>query len=115
MYMYSVLYLVVQVLEWLKSQEKEGYTIHRLLKYPCTDDGGKNGFTYHDEKPLDVDIVIVDEISMVDAYLFYYLLRAIPSGAKLICLGDMGQLESIGCGNIAFDMINSPRDSYGIS
>ena len=88
---------------------EEGYTIHRLLKYPCTDDGGKNGFTYHDENPLDVDIVIVDEISMVDAYLFYYLLRAIPSGAKLICLGDMGQLESIGCGNIAFDMINSPE------
>ena len=88
---------------------EEGYSIHRLLKYPCTDDGGKNGFTYHDETPLDVDIVIVDEISMVDAYLFYYLLRAIPSGAKLICLGDMGQLESIGCGNIAFDMINSPE------
>ena len=44
---------------------------------------------------------------MVDAYLFYYLIRAIPSGAKLICLGDMGQLESIGCGNIACDMINS--------
>ena len=88
---------------------EEGYTIHRLLKYPCTTDEGKNGFTYHDENPLDVDIVIVDEISMVDAYLFYYLLRAIPSGAKLICLGDMGQLESIGCGNIAFDMIHSPE------
>ncbi len=88
---------------------EEGYTIHRLLKYPCQGEGGKNGFTYHDENPLDVDIVIVDEISMVDAYLFYYLLRAIPSGAKLICLGDMGQLESIGCGNIAFDMIHSPE------
>lgn len=88
---------------------EEGYTIHRLLKYPCMDESGKNGFAYHDENPLDVDIVIIDEISMVDAYLFYYLLRAIPSGAKLICLGDMGQLESIGCGNIAFDMINSPE------
>lgn len=88
---------------------EEGYTIHRLLKYPCIGEGGKNGFTYHDENPLSVDIVIIDEISMVDAYLFYYLLRAIPSGAKLICLGDMGQLESIGCGNIAFDIINSPE------
>lgn len=86
---------------------EEGYTIHRLLKYPCQDDSGKNGFTYHDERSLQVDIVIVDEISMIDAFLFYYLLRAIPSGAKLICLGDMGQLESIGCGNIAFDMIHS--------
>lgn len=88
---------------------EEGYTIHRLLGYPSKDEYGKNGFTYHDENPLTSDIVILDEISMIDAYLFYYLLRAIPSGSKLICLGDMGQLESIGCGNIACDMINSPE------
>lgn len=83
---------------------QEGYTIHRLLGYP---QGDKQGFKYHDEKPLPYDIYILDEISMVDAYLFYYLLRAIPNGAKLVCLGDPGQLESIGCGNIAHDMINS--------
>ena len=83
---------------------QEGYTIHRLLGYP---QGDKQGFTYHDEKPLPYDIYILDEISMVDAYLFYYLLRAIPDGAKLVCLGDPGQLESIGCGNIAHDMIHS--------
>ena len=89
---------------------KEGYTIHRLLGYPCSEEkGGKNGFGYHNDNPLWADIVFVDEISMVDAYLFYFLLRAIPSGAKLVCLGDMGQLESIGCGNIAHDMINSPE------
>lgn len=83
---------------------KEGYTIHRLLGYP---QGDKQGFKFHDENPLPYDIYILDEISMVDAYLFYYLLRAIPDGAKLVCLGDPGQLESIGCGNIAHDMINS--------
>ena len=83
---------------------QEGFTIHRLLGYP---QGDKQGFAFHDEKPLPYDIYILDEISMVDAYLFYYLLRAIPSGAKLVCLGDPGQLESIGCGNIAHDMINS--------
>ncbi len=83
---------------------QEGYTIHRLLGYP---QGDKQGFEYHDENPLQYDIYILDEISMVDAYLFYYLLRAIPDGAKLVCLGDPGQLESIGCGNIAHDMINS--------
>lgn len=83
---------------------QEGYTIHRLLGYP---QGDKQGFEYHDENPLGYDIYILDEISMVDAYLFYYLLRAIPNGAKLVCLGDPGQLESIGCGNIAHDMINS--------
>lgn len=86
---------------------EEGYTIHRLLGYPDTSEENKNGFKFHDENPLDVDIIILDEISMVNASLFYYLLRAIPSGAKLICLGDMGQLESIGEGNIAYDMIHS--------
>lgn len=83
---------------------QEGFTIHRLLGYP---QGDKQGFKFHDENPLPYDIYILDEISMVDAYLFYYLLRAIPDGAKLVCLGDPGQLESIGCGNIAHDMINS--------
>lgn len=83
---------------------QEGFTIHRLLGYPL---GDKQGFAFHDENPLPYDIYILDEISMVDAYLFYYLLRAIPNGAKLVCLGDPGQLESIGCGNIAHDMINS--------
>jgi len=83
---------------------QEGYTIHRLLGYPL---GDKQGFEFHDENPLSYDIYILDEISMVDAFLFYYLLRAIPNGAKLICLGDPGQLEAIGCGNIAHDMISS--------
>lgn len=83
---------------------QDGYTIHRLLGYP---QGDKQGFKFHDENPLPYDIYIIDEISMVDAYLFYYLLRAIPSGAKLFLLGDIAQLESIGCGNIAHDMISS--------
>jgi len=86
---------------------KKSYTIHRLLGYPCAEDFAKNRFAHHDENPLNANIIIVDEISMVDAYLFYYLIRAISSGSKLICLGDMGQLESIGCGNIAYDMIYS--------
>lgn len=88
---------------------RESYTIHRLLGYAPQNPLNKDGFTFHDDNPLDVDIVIVDEISMIDAFLFYHLIRAIPSGAKLICLGDMGQLESIGCGNIAYDMIHSPE------
>ena len=83
---------------------QEGATIHRTLGYPL---GDKQGFSYHDENPLPYDIYILDEISMVDSFLFYYLLRAIPSGSKVYILGDVGQLESIGAGNIAHDMIDS--------
>lgn len=78
-----------------------GYTIHRLLGYSGA------GFKYNQEKQLGYDIYILDEISMVDAELFYYLIRAIPSGSKLIMLGDPAQLEAIGCGNVAYDMIQS--------
>lgn len=86
---------------------KTGYTIHRLLGYPNKEQGNKNNFKYHDENKLPFNIIILDEISMVDANLFYYLIRSIPSGSKLIMLGDMGQLESIGSGNIAHDIICS--------
>lgn len=88
--------------------EQEGYTIHRLLGYP-KGMPEKQRFEYHDENQLEYDVYILDEISMVDLSLFYYLLRAIPSGAKLICLGDNGQLEAIGSGNIAYDMLVSPE------
>lgn len=85
---------------------EEGFTIHRLLGYPKGDDCYQ-GFVYNQDKQLGYDIYILDEISMVDAKLFYYLIRAIPSGSKLIMLGDVGQLEAIGCGNVAYDMIVS--------
>lgn len=85
---------------------KTGYTIHRLLGYP-KGDPEYQGFEYNQDNKLGFSIYILDEISMVDAKIFYYLLRAIPNGAKLICLGDSGQLESIGCGNVAYDMIHS--------
>lgn len=80
---------------------EEGYTIHRLLEYQH----GK--FTVNRESPLYQEIIILDEISMVDGELFYSLIQAIQSGSKLIMLGDVGQLESIGCMNIAADLIRS--------
>lgn len=80
---------------------KEGVTIHRLLGYI-------NGKFMHDEQsPLTDDIIILDEISMVGAELFLELLKAIPTGTKLIMLGDDGQLESIGLCNIFKDMLDS--------
>lgn len=85
---------------------KDGYTIHRLLGYPKGDSiHGK--YLYNTDNPLKVDIIIVDEISMVDGKLFLRLLQAIPTGAKLIMLGDAGQLECIGSMNIIFDLMHS--------
>lgn len=80
---------------------KEGMTIHRLL-------GFMNGHFTHDEhNPLSEKIIILDEISMVGAELFLDLIKAIPTGTKLIMLGDDGQLESIGLCNIFKDMLDS--------
>ena len=87
---------------------QEGHTIHRLLGYPMGDDEHQK-FAFHEDCPIDYDIVIIDEISMVDGDLFYNLIRALSPGTKLIMLGDVGQLESIGCANIANDLIESPE------
>lgn len=81
---------------------KEGFTIHRLLGYQP-----QSGFSFNEECPLPYDIIILDEISLVGGEIFLSLIKAIPDGTKLIVLGDMGQLESIGCMNLAFDMYNS--------
>ena len=81
---------------------REGYTIHRLLGFQPG-----SGFTVNKDNPLDVDMVILDEGSMVDISLAVNLLEAIPSGAKLVILGDSNQLEAIGAGNFFLDLIDS--------
>ena len=86
---------------------EEGYTIHRLLGFPSHDEFSKGGFFFHDENKLPQDIYIIDEISMISLELFYSLIRAIPDGAKVLLIGDYGQLESIGSGNIAYDILHS--------
>lgn len=79
----------------------EGYTIHKLLGF------NREGFTYGKDNPLDYDIIVVDEVSMIGGEIFLKLLEAIKSGSKLIMLGDMGQLESIGSLNLASDIYES--------
>lgn len=81
---------------------KEGYTIHRLLKF-----NPQTGFSYNEFCPLPYDMIILDEISLVGGNIFLSLIKAIPDGCKLIILGDMGQLESIGCLNLAYDLYES--------
>lgn len=81
---------------------QEGKTIHRLLKY-----NPKQGFTFDEDNPLKTDMVILDEGSMVDITLALSLFQAIPTGAKLVILGDTNQLPPIGAGNLLQDMIDS--------
>ena len=81
---------------------EEGSTIHRLLGYKPP-----GRFTCNEECPLFHDIIIVDEISLIGGEIFLSLIKAIKAGSKLIVLGDLGQLESIGSLNLASDLYNS--------
>jgi len=81
----------------------EAKTIHRLLEYSIH----QHGFLRNDLNPLDCDLLIVDEASMIDTVLMYHLLKAIPVTAACIFVGDVNQLPSVGAGNVLKDMILS--------
>lgn len=80
----------------------EAKTIHRLLEYKMPD-----GYQRNEEHPLDGDVLILDECSMVDIILMYNLLKAIPPKMSLILVGDTDQLPSVGAGNVLKDLIAS--------
>lgn len=85
---------------------REARTLHRLLEYS----GGEEGairFQRHERNPLDADVVIIDEASMIDLPLAMHLLRALPERAKLILVGDADQLPSVGPGNVLRDLLAS--------
>ncbi|MDL2124070.1 MAG: ATP-dependent RecD-like DNA helicase [Deltaproteobacteria bacterium] len=82
---------------------RDAKTIHRLLGYNFKD----NLFDKNQDNPLDADAVIIDEASMVDTYLMFHLLNAIPMTSMLIMVGDVFQLPSVGPGNVLDDMIKS--------
>ncbi len=81
----------------------EAKTIHRLLDYSIH----QQGFLRNDRNPLDCDLLIVDEASMIDTVLMYHLLKAVPATATCIFVGDVNQLPSVGAGNVLNDMIIS--------
>ncbi len=81
----------------------EARTIHSLLEWSFAN----NGFKRNAENLLECDIIIIDEASMIDTFLMYGLLKAIPSTARLILIGDINQIPSVGPGNILKDIINS--------
>lgn len=90
--------------------EVTGYdakTIHRLLECNGDVNGFKLFFNKNDENKLDIDMLIVDEMSMVDEYLMLALMNATPSYTKIILVGDVDQLPSVGAGQVLKDMIDS--------
>ena len=86
---------------------KEAKTLHRLLEIGKIEEEGKIESTDYDVAPIDADVIIVDEMSMVDLFLMNYLLKAIYNGTKLVLVGDADQLASVGPGSILADLIDS--------
>ncbi len=81
----------------------EAKTLHRLLEY-----GGEEGdFARSEDNPLEIDTLIIDEMSMVDIFLMRSLLRALVPGTRLIMVGDADQLPSVGAGNVLRDILDS--------
>ncbi|MBZ4647254.1 MAG: family ATPase [Clostridia bacterium] len=86
---------------------KEAKTIHRLLEIGYMDEGDQVQFARDESNPLDIDVVIIDETSMVDILLMNGLLKAITPGTRLVMVGDVDQLPSVGPGNVLRDIIES--------
>lgn len=91
-----------------QTTDREAKTLHRLLEYiPPALAGDEGGFQRDEGNPLDVDVLIVDEMSMVDVLLMYNLLKAMPVGGRMILVGDADQLHSVGSGNVLRDLLES--------
>ena len=82
---------------------KKAFTIHSLLEY----DFNGGGFKRTKDNPLSCDLIMIDEASMIDTQLMYSLLRALPDQARLVLIGDIDQLPSVGPGNVLKDFIES--------
>lgn len=89
----------------------EAQTIHRLLEVNGNpeENDGRSGFARDEENPLEADIIIIDEVSMVDLPLMHALLRAIVPGTRVILVGDGNQLPSVGPGSVLKDILESER------
>lgn len=91
-----------------EATEREASTLHRLLGIGKLDDEGI--YSKHNDyrgEPIDADLIVVDELSMVDMFLMNYLLNCVYQGTKLILVGDVDQLASVGPGSVLKDLIDS--------
>ena len=86
-----------------ETSDREAKTIHRLLEFSPQE----NGFKRNRQNPLDADVVIIDEVSMVDIVLMNRLMQAVPTHATVILIGDTDQLPSVGAGNVLKGLIDS--------
>ena len=90
-----------------ETSNKEAKTIHRLLEMGFATDSEELVFFKDEEDPIDADVIILDEASMVDIILMYNLLKAVKLGSRLLLVGDSDQLPSVGAGNVLKDIIDS--------
>jgi len=90
-----------------ESTHIEAKTLHRLLEY----EGHKQGFRRNNKNPLEADVVVIDEMSMVDVMMMNHLLKAIPLNSALIMVGDVDQLPSVGPGAVLRNLIDSNKIS----
>ena len=95
----------------------EAQTIHRMLEISgaVDEEEGPKQFERNEENPLEADVIIVDEMSMVDIYLMHALLKAVTVGTRLILVGDRDQLPSVGPGSVLKDIIESECFSGSVS
>ena len=89
----------------------EAQTIHRLLEVTGNpeEENVRNGFARNEENPLEADVIIIDEMSMVDLSLMHALLAAVTPGTRLVLVGDCNQLPSVGPGSVLKDLIASEQ------
>ena len=90
-----------------EATQREAKTIHRLLEYNYSEEEAVLTFNKNEHQPLEVDVVIVDEVSMIDMVLMMHLTNAIMPKTRLILVGDADQLPSVGPGNVLRDLILS--------
>lgn len=90
-----------------ETTKREAMTIHRLLK--ATPKDGKHVFDVNEEDPLECDVIIIDEASMLTIELYYALIRAIPDEAQIVIVGDVDQLPPIGAGFVLKDLLLSDK------
>lgn len=91
-----------------ETTNRQAQTIHRLLGATFSDDTNRvASFDKNEENPLECDVLIIDECSMIDTLLMYNLLKAVADGTRVILVGDVDQLPSVSAGNVLRDIINS--------